>query len=593
MVILPQTLDVATSTTPAENGTSTALSEDITKLLPPSKRGLSSKKRNGVFYTPNEASRLLTEWSIRTAEDTVFEPSFGGCGFLESALNRLQALGAEAPHMQLLGCDVDPTAFTYLTELLDDTPSDKHFKRADFLQVVPEEFSIKQVDAVIGNPPYVSWHNMLPEQRLSASTVAFPNGSRLNNKGSLWTFFIAHSLRFLRSGGRMAWILPGSFIYADYAAALREAIANSFTHSLAIMLAERIFVDAGTEESTVILLAEGFQTHSDKVNSLRFVSASTLAQVPTILSQWNTNKEIGQVWAGQANRLILALPVLQTYDRLLANSACQELGKLAKIRIGLVTGDNSFFVLTKKKAERLGLASKSLRPIIARQLHLRGLQVTAQDLEELESKDAKCLLLNTSISMSAMPAALQDYLKTYNESDIKDNRTFNKRKPWYQIALEAVPDAFFTCMSWYGPQLILNQTATTCTNTVYRVEFSYPTECTPEVRQQLSITLQSTFSQLSAELNGRSYGSGALKLEPSEVKRIALLLPPPDSAAQVVFEKIDLCLRQGKAGDARQLADQYLVEQGLLGQEDAAILQAGLEILRNLRRGTRRPFITQ
>ena len=39
------------------------------------------------------------------------------------------------------------------------------------------------------------------------------------------------------------------------------------------------------------------------------------------------------------------------------------------------------------------------------------------------------------------------------------------------------------------------------------------------------LSLHSSFSQLSAEFEGSAYGSGVLKLEPSEVKRLRLLLP--------------------------------------------------------------------
>ena len=42
----------------------------------------------------------------------LLEPSFGACGFLEAAADRLREAGAASPLDQLYGCDIDEEAFT-------------------------------------------------------------------------------------------------------------------------------------------------------------------------------------------------------------------------------------------------------------------------------------------------------------------------------------------------------------------------------------------------------------------------------------------------------------------------------------------------
>lgn len=566
---------------------------DASHLLPPSKRFVSDKKRKGVFYTPDIAAQLLATWSISSAADTILEPSFGGCGFLDAVINRLNELESQTPHYQIIGSDVDIAAFDYLAELLGEQPTESHFKYKDFLSVTPNDFPIKEVDAVIGNPPYVSWHNMLPSQRTSASKVTLPNGSTLNNKGSLWTFFVAHSLHFLKPGGRMAWILPGSFIYADYAAPLRAIISEQFSRSLAVMLEQRIFVSEGTEESSIILLCEGYKPSpllEGQQQPMRLALSSTLDDLQNTVAAWANREVVGFEWDQQANRLLVPGAVMQVYDDLCHSPAFARLGALAKIRIGLVTGDNSFFVLKRSQAQELKLPARTLRPIVARQAHFRGLQVTGGDLQQLDDDDVRCLLLNTNPYRDARkPTALSQYLKSYPVDDIKVNRTFAKRNPWHQIAQEAVPDGFFSCMNWHGPVLVLNPADTTCTNTVYRVQFENDLFAAPGIRKHVAVVLQSTFSQFSAELSGRSYGSGALKLEPSEAARIALLLPANDADAVEAFNQIDAHLRAGEITEARNCADLFLVQQELVTMEDIAVLESGLRILRNIRRGSRRP----
>ena len=466
------------------------VTEDTSSFLSTSKRFLSGKKRNGIFYTPNQAAELLVSWGIRSVNDTVLEPSFGGCGFLEAAVNRLKHLGSLQPEAQLFGCDVDPVAFGFLNNLFQNDYNYHHFKKQDFLTILPTDFQADSIDVIIGNPPYVSWHNMLSDQRNSASVVTTPAGVALNRKGSLWTFFVAHSLRFLNYGGRMAWILPGSFMYADYAKPLRDTISTQFSRTIAILLEKRIFLDAGTEESSVVLLCEGYQKSTGQ--PMHFTSAKGLPELQDILLRWGEDEVIGIEWNQGASRLLAPSTVIELYDRVLRTPSSTSLSYLIKTRIGLVTGDNHFFVLSPSKVKEIGLPRKAIMTIVARQEHFRGLKVSKDDLNDLEKKGKRCMLLNTEPFLKERhPKALAEYLKSYKSDEINENRTFAKRPIWHRIHLEDMPDAFFSCMNWYGPTLALNSAQTTCTNSVYRVNFENNLFTTPNARQLIAISLQS------------------------------------------------------------------------------------------------------
>ena len=76
----------------------------------------------------------------------------------------------------------------------------------------------------------------------------------------------------------------------------------------------------------------------------------------------------------------------------------------------------------------------------------------------------------------------------------------------------------------------------------------------------ISISLNSTFSQLSAEIEGRSYGSGVLKLEPSEAARIKIILPENlvKEHVEATFCEVDRLLKQKKLAAATGLADSFV-----------------------------------
>jgi hypothetical protein len=51
-----------------------------------------SRKRLGIFYTPEKVTQILTYWAIRNSDDTIFEPSLGG-RFFRSLLSKTKTLG--------------------------------------------------------------------------------------------------------------------------------------------------------------------------------------------------------------------------------------------------------------------------------------------------------------------------------------------------------------------------------------------------------------------------------------------------------------------------------------------------------------------
>ena len=108
----------------------------------------------GIYYTPPEAAKILARWVIRSPNETVLEPSFGGCAMLSAAVSALRSLGNDRPSRQLYGYDIDGIAFEHLAQIgIDNTEG--HFKRQDFLRSNAGEL---RVDAVLANPPFVSYH---------------------------------------------------------------------------------------------------------------------------------------------------------------------------------------------------------------------------------------------------------------------------------------------------------------------------------------------------------------------------------------------------------------------------------------------------
>jgi len=542
-----------------------------------------TQRELGAYYTPSVLASLLAKWAIRSRNEHVLEPGFGGCGFLQAAVDRLSELGSSSPKNQLYGCDIDPQAFAYLSEKLGILSIERRYILSDFIAVSPQSFSAQAFDVVIGNPPYVSLHNMSANQKASVQAWKEKTGIKINGRASLWAYFVLHAMSFLKPDGRMAWVLPGSFLEADYATSLREDIAARFDEVIAIQLTERMFLSDGVEERTVILLCSGFGGSSKGIQNSHCTSADQLDSVIATKSQVNPSldKPIS------LKQLHTALDETSIYDTLSASTDVVSLGDLCKVLIGTVTGANRFFIMSPSRAKLHNLGERNLKPILSKFAHIQGTQINEVDIEDWHSQDKPYLLFH--LPDKRMSDAASNYAAMYPDSERLKNSTFRRRKDWLRADDGRIPHAFFSYMMHDGPRMVLNNAAINATNSIHRV-FFHPT-ITSQTIKLVVISLCSTFSQLSAEHVGRSYGSGVLKIEPSEANRIRLILPKDKTVEKTnaAFSQIDECFRKGDSEEAQQVANMFIFGNRKKSVREQLVfaLAKELDIVRNRRRRLR------
>jgi len=515
------------------------------------------KKRRGIFFTPPSVSALVAGWAIRSPIEQVLEPSFGDCGFLAALQKRFAAIGSEQPWQQIYGCDIASTAFDrYLSPLVRQGANGSHFVKADFLTLDPSHFSISGFKVVLGNPPYVSHHNMFKVQRAQAARVGYDENFRVSGMASLWAYFVFHSLRFLLPEGRMAWLLPGSILHADYAKALLHELSRRFKRIAVISLRERLFLVDGTSETTEILLCDGFSEGERGI--VEIATAEDIPEFARLIQHWNDESWRAEPLNGRAMLALAPSDCLSTFKRVAEAGEVTKLGDLARFAIGIVTGANRLFIINEETARENGLPQQALKPILAKSSIGPGLQLRATDLEVARRGGLRCLLVDAVGGLRQ--AAVKKYFDAVPAAVRQRNVTFAKRTDWTIPDDEQIPDAFFPCMHHTGPRLLLNRCKTNSTNTIHRVYFK-PGVTALQARLA-AISLLSTFSQISAEIQGRSYGSGVLKHELNEAASIALLFPShlEPNLVSSAFARIDQLLRRGSLVEATAAADAFLAK---------------------------------
>jgi tRNA1(Val) A37 N6-methylase TrmN6 len=480
---------------------------------------LKKRRRLGRYDTPPILSQALVDWAVRNPTDKVLEPSSGAGGVVASAIRRLKILGQRHPQRKVWACDIDSTACAQTARYngLHQT----HIWSADFLSLIDCNGVVgRKFDCIVGNPPYVSLHRMRIGQRKRAIAMAKRIGFAIDKRSSLWAYFVAACTEALLSKGRLALILPESILHVDYARELLQTMGRRFTHCLLLSIRERCFVTNGAAERVVLFLGEDFQP--------------TAAESEILLQECITAQEAVQFLKTLKPSTAKALPklnghavphlLLETLDMVINFEQFPDsrlFGDFVEIKIGVVTGANKFFLLTENERKKWKFPLSAVKPLIPRFQVCKGLVFRQSDWEILRDTGKKCWLF--SPSGVRRDAVIAQYVRQFPKADREANRTFSKRSPWYSPQLGEIPDAFFRYMGSFGPRLALARCDATCTNTVHRVFFK---DAVSALQQKIiTLSLHSSFSRLSAEFEGRAYGSGVLKLEPSEAKRLRLLLP--------------------------------------------------------------------
>lgn len=546
-------------------------------------RLLEERRKIGAFYTPEPLSQVLSDWAIRTANDTVLEPSFGGCGFLHCARERLTTLGCIEPRSQIYGSDIDPIAFQYLADVFG-APVDLHrFSQSDFLDIVPGGDWPEKFSVILANPPYIPYQDLDAERRKAFSSTQWPIEG-VAGRASLWAYFLAHSMSFLSSNGRMAWVLPGAFLQADYAKPIRTFLAGSFRRVAAIVIRERIFLDAGADEETVILLADGYRSPSS--GHIELGQVETLDALRQLIAAWDAGQWFGN--RSNARPAALNLPVAEAemLAQLESMPCCKSLGDMASVQIGLVTGANEFFVLTSDGLAEAGLEEDDCKPILAKFIAAPGVSFALTDHLSFLASGGRGYLVD-SVGQSGN-VRIDAYLETFPLKRRAETSTFRKRKIWSKPDDGRVPDAFFPVMHHWGPRIVLNPYGFTNTNTIHRVYF--PEALDAVSRKLIAVSLLTSFSQLSAELVGRRYGSGVLKHEPREAEKIQILFPNlSQTKIERAFDAVDRDLRAGQRENAMKRADKLVYSAAKIDDPNAVAntLSAALDHIRRNRRPQR------
>ena len=473
-------------------------------------------EQRGAVYTPGPVAEAMCRWAIRSPAESVLDPAAGDGVFLRASSRRLEALGAPEP--DCFGIDIDPEAAEQSGAI-----------HADFFGW--HATADHAFDAVLGNPPYVRSHQFPEPSRRLAFAGMRDLGMRPSRLMSTWAPFVALASARVRPGGRMALVVPEELLTIGYATELRHRLRQRFRALTICIPPRKLF--ASVQQATVLLLADDSPSSEPGLHLLDYgdlCNGRYEAARPAPVWPWTTK------WT----HILLPERARRQVEDFVTNLEWRPLSAYARVEVGIVTGNNAYFLLDQRRAD--GIRRENLVPALSRTHQVPGTFFRQDEFDALTGQDAPMQMLNLQCPPSDLDRGESDYVERGVADGVSGGYKCRNRSPWYAVPSVRRSDAVLFRQSGRFPRIVHLEQPCAVTDTMHRIRWRDGV-----CGRRVATGFLNVWTLLCAELFGRSYGGGVLELMPSEARNLPV--PEPDPEFGELADDVDALVRNRQFQD--------------------------------------------
>lgn len=481
-------------------------------------------QHRGQFWTPEWVARAMAAYVLQPGVKTIFDPA-AGAGALLIAAKRVSGHG----RVRVSGVE----RYQDVLELAKDGG----LSEADLSRIrigsYLDQPALPAADGIICNPPYIR-HHRLEEDVKTTRRFELERwlGVKLDGRLGLHGYFFLTSLKSLKAGGRLAYITSADLYEGKSSHAIWSAIAAKFRIDAIVTFDSDATPFPGVDTNPVICLISAGPPRAayTYVRVLRSETPRLESVLKDIHAVPGCSSD-GEIRL-EERRLQTCLEFGLARPRFVADGTTVPLGALLTCVRGIATGANDFFFLTTDQVEKRNLPKEFFVRAVGRTRDVPGNEISSHTLDQLDRAGRPTWLLNVhGYSEASLPKSLQEYLGEGVRGGLPARPLLQQRRAWYWTEQRRPAPFLFAYLGRRNVRFIRNRAGVQAL-TGFLCVYPQPAYSSPHALEALWQCLEQPAFLKHLDLVAKTYGGGALKVEPRALERT----PIPIEAIQPILK---------------------------------------------------------
>jgi adenine-specific DNA-methyltransferase len=479
--------------------------------LPSDRAAREALREKGQFWTPRWVAEAMVAYCLAGGAESVFDPAVGAGAFFIAAKEMARK---KRRRINLFGAELDRDA---LRQAETNGLSTRDLERVvigDFVLRPPD----KPFPAIVANPPYIRHHRLAPSIKESLRALgAELIGKELDGRAGLHVYFLLRALRLLSDGGRLAFIVPADTCEGVFAGTLWRWITSRYRLDAVVTFTPGASPFPNVDTNPIILLIRNTRPES------HFMWAQCRRAGNETLREWI---DAGFDPVSTDELTIHRRDLQEGLDSGLSRPPSERsdagipLTAFARVMRGIATGANEFFFLTRRRATELKIPEEMLLPAIGRTRDATTEEITQDTLRQLEAAGRPTLLFAPDgRGLDDFPEAARNYLRHGSDAELYKRPLIATRRPWYKMEIRKAPPFLFAYLGRRNARFIRNLAGVMPLTSFLCV---YPHHDDADYIDRLWQALKHPDTVRNLALVGKSYGAGAIKVEPRALERLPI-----------------------------------------------------------------------